>query len=247
MNLTDAKQQAELGNGSLYIRLQRKFKMNLLAKYKQWICDSRKSEHVNALREFIDRESEFMTTASETIAGVLKDGTKRERTFLTVTDHSSKKKPTRKCKLCKEHHGLWKRKNFKMTTANDRWNVATEHKLCFRCLSDGHRGESCFQSKSCGINGCRSHHYRMLHEDPVPRVNTEKQSRVNLLNASTSVTSGPAREGEPHKKTHKTTTGAEPAFSTKFVALRTVPVYLTSGKRKIKVNALLDDSSSKPT
>lgn len=92
VNLRDAKQEGELGNGSLYITLQRTFNKNFLAKYKPWICDSRKREDVNALREFIDRESEFMTTASETIAGVLKDGTKRERTFLTEEDHSSKKK-----------------------------------------------------------------------------------------------------------------------------------------------------------
>ena len=56
VNLTDAKQEAELGKGSLYITLQRKFNKNLLAKYKQWICDSGTSEDVNALREFIDRE-----------------------------------------------------------------------------------------------------------------------------------------------------------------------------------------------
>ena len=40
VNLADAKQETELGNGSLYITLQRKFNKNLLAKYKQWICDS---------------------------------------------------------------------------------------------------------------------------------------------------------------------------------------------------------------
>ena len=147
---------------------------------------------MNALREFIDRESEFMTTASETIAGVLKDGTKRERIFLTDEDHSSRKKRTRKCELCKEHHGLWKCENFKKMTANDRWNVATEHKLCFRCLGDGHRGESCFRSKTCGVNGCRSHHRRMLHEDPSPRMNMEVQSRVDPPNVSINVTSGPA-------------------------------------------------------
>ena len=66
VNLTNAKQEAELGNGSLYITLQRKFNKNLLAKYKQWICDSGTREDVNALKEFIDRESEFMTAASET-------------------------------------------------------------------------------------------------------------------------------------------------------------------------------------
>ena len=195
VNLTDTKQEAELGNGSLYITLQRKFNKNLLAKYKQWICDSRTSEDVNALREFFDQESEFMTAASETIAGVLKDGTKEERTFLTEEDHSSKKKPTKKCKLCKEHHGLWKCENFKKMTANERWNVATEHKLCFRCLSDGHRGESCFRSKTRGINGCQSHHHRMLHVEPAPRVNTEEQLRVDPPNALTSVTSSPSREG----------------------------------------------------
>ena len=95
---------------------------------------------MNALREFIDRASEFITTASETIAAVLKDGTKRERTFLTDEDHSSKKKPTRKCKLCKEQHGLWKCENFKEMTANERWNAVMERKLCFTCLSNGHRG-----------------------------------------------------------------------------------------------------------
>ena len=211
VNLTDAKQEAELGNGSLYITLQRKFNKNLLAKYKQWICDSGTSEDVNALRELIDRESEFMTAASETIAGVLKDETKRERTFLTEEDHSSKKKPTKKCKLCRELHGLWKCENFKKMTANERWNVATEHKLCFRCLSDGPHGESCFRSKTCGINGCRSHHHRMLHAEPAPRVNTEEQLRVDLPNALTSVTSGPTREGELTERTHTTTTGVEPA------------------------------------
>ena len=35
VNLTDAKQEAELGNGSLYITLQGKFNKNFLAKYKQ--------------------------------------------------------------------------------------------------------------------------------------------------------------------------------------------------------------------
>ncbi|PFX12672.1 hypothetical protein AWC38_SpisGene23327 [Stylophora pistillata] len=85
----------------------------------------------------------------------------------------------------------------------------------------------------------------MLHVHPGPRVSTEEQSREDPPNAPTSVTNGPAREGKPNERTHTTTTGAEPPPSTKFVALRTVPVYLASGKRKIKVNALLDDCSSR--
>ena len=85
----------------------------------------------------------------------------------------------------------------------------------------------------------------MLHAEPAPRVNTEEQLRVDPPNALTSVTGGPASKGEPTERAHTTITGVEPAPSTKFVALRTVHVYLTSGKRKVKVNALLDDGSSK--
>ena len=46
VNLTDANQEAELGSGSLYITLQRKFNKNLLTKYKQWVCDNHRTEDV---------------------------------------------------------------------------------------------------------------------------------------------------------------------------------------------------------
>ena len=67
VNLKDANQEAKLGNGSLYITLQRKFNNGLLSKYKQWISDNHRIENVGTLRDFVDRESEFLTTASETI------------------------------------------------------------------------------------------------------------------------------------------------------------------------------------
>ena len=54
VNLTDANQEAELGSGSFYITLQRKFNKTLLSKYKQWVCDNHRTESVKTLREFID-------------------------------------------------------------------------------------------------------------------------------------------------------------------------------------------------
>ena len=56
VNLTDANQEVELGSGSLYITLQRKFNKNLVTKYKQWVCDNHRTENVKTLREFINRE-----------------------------------------------------------------------------------------------------------------------------------------------------------------------------------------------
>ena len=79
VNLKDAKQEAELGNGSLYITLQRKFNKSLLSKYKQWVSDNNRTENVETLRDFVDRESEFLTTASETISGVLKETFKKDK------------------------------------------------------------------------------------------------------------------------------------------------------------------------
>ena len=146
MNLTVANQEAELGSGSLYITLQCKFNKNLLTKYKQWVCNNHRTQDVKTLREFIDRESEFLTTASETIAGVL-SGSKKERALFAKEDPDPKKKPSKKCKVCKESHGLWMCENFKKMPVDGRCNIAKEQKLCFRCLSDRHKGRSMFQEQ----------------------------------------------------------------------------------------------------
>ena len=111
-----------------------------------------------------------------------------------------------------------------------------------RCLSDGHRGEACFKSRVCGIAGCRSHHHRMLHENSAAEVNPVAEGALNSPSVSAS---GSNIEGESNQRTLTSTTGEKSTVSSEFVALRTVPVYLTSGKRTLKVNALLDDASSR--
>ena len=55
----------------------RYLRKNLLAKYKQWLSDNYRDGNVQKLREFIDRESEFLTTASEIITGVGKSSVKQ--------------------------------------------------------------------------------------------------------------------------------------------------------------------------
>ena len=95
---------------------------------------------------------------------------------------------------------------------SDRWKVATNHKLCFRCLSDGHRGEACFKSRVCGIAGCRSHHHRMLHENSAAEVDPVAEVALNSPSLSAS---GSNIERESNQQTLKSTTGV----SSQFVAL----------------------------
>ena len=169
VNLKDAGQDAELGSGSLYITLLRKLNKNLLAKYKQWINDKHQDETVEQLREFIDRESEFMTSASETISGVLKEPARKERSATGRTLLTQHETPIgefkKKCQVCSKPHGLWACDDHKKMAVNRRWDIVKDHKVCFRCLGVGHFGPSCVRSRVCGLNACKSSHHRLLHDD----------------------------------------------------------------------------------
>jgi len=36
--------------------------------------------------------------------------------------------------------------------------------LCFRCLGEGHLGQSCFCTRVCGLDECQEVHHRLLHQ-----------------------------------------------------------------------------------
>ena len=103
-----------------------------------------------------------------------------------------------------------------------RWNVAKEQKLCFRCLSNGHRGEPCSRSRVCGLNGRGSHHHWMLHEDPKKEEKTEAANRAGSreVDSSSTFQVGATAEGESEERTHTTTTRTEAVPLSGFVTLR---------------------------
>ena len=96
---------------------------------------------------------------------------------------------------------MWVSEDFKKMSVDDRWNI--EHKLCFRCLSDGHRKAASFSSRICGIKGCHSHHHRMLDKGP------KKEKHVEVANEadpSIVVKGSTAIEGDPSERTYTATT-----------------------------------------
>ena len=72
-------------------------------------------------------------------------------------------------------------------------------------------------------------------------IKRKKKNESVLRPLSGSVT----MEGELNARTHTTTLVTAPLSTSKCVALRTVPVYVTNGARRVKVNTLLDEASSK--
>lgn len=59
INLKEAGQHHELGDGSLYIKLQRKLPETMLACYNRWIFENSLTESVLTLRTWVIQESEF--------------------------------------------------------------------------------------------------------------------------------------------------------------------------------------------
>ena len=48
-----------------------------------------------------------------------------------------------------------------------RWECAKKFKLCFRCLGEGHLGQSCFRTRVCGLDGCQEVYHRLLRKHAV--------------------------------------------------------------------------------
>jgi len=110
---------------------------------------------------------------------------------------------------------------------NERWNVAKDKRLCFRCLASDHEGRACTKARPCHINDCKRNHHHLLHG--FTHGNTKDGGVVS------------PREGAP-AHTHTSTSKQETA--TEALSLRTVPVWLKANDRKVKVNAMLDDGSN---
>ena len=78
-NLEEAKRTEELGNRTLYHKLQRKITEPMLRRYKRWVHKQRRNENVEKIRAFIIEEAEFEMAAAETNQGFQKVNVSRQK------------------------------------------------------------------------------------------------------------------------------------------------------------------------
>ena len=261
VNLREAGRHDELGSGSLYLSLSKKLTEAMLAHYHRWIHENGRWQSVETLREFIIQEAEFQTVACETIHGLRKRGHKKDSGVTLFGNMQKSSAPQRRigfrpCKVCSGHHGVWRCDKFKAMSPPARWETAKSLKLCYRCLGGDHNRETCVRSRVCGINNCKNTHNRLLHRDSseqgasLDRPEMEQGASGGSQIVAESETSNEMSLTPPQnlieqatERSHSTVTSqnAQP----RFVALRTVPVFLKNGNRRIKVNASLDEASTK--
>lgn len=67
------------------------------------------------------------------------------------------------CKCCKGHHALTACFKFTAWSSNTRVAWVREHRLCFRCLGEGHWSPKCRSSVVC--SQCQRKHHTLVHTD----------------------------------------------------------------------------------
>ena len=173
INLKEAGEHQDLGDGSMYLQLQRKLPQSLLARYHGWVFENDVTASVIALKTWVTEESRFQTIASETVHGLTSragsnlstpstPNSAEQRTFF-INQRISHPLLIQSCQLCKEQHRIWECQAFLHKEVSERWNIAKRFQLCYRCLAEGHEGKSCRKTRRCGKDGCHKKHHRLLH------------------------------------------------------------------------------------
>ena len=153
VKMTDASMTSELGTGTLYTRMQKKLATEYLVQYHRWVQETNANESVTTLLDWVNREAEIMATASETIDGIASTASSRQRRggFNDRKPRNAEssgrvflaEKKSESCAACSEQHPVWKCPSFKAKTMDERWDLAKEKRLCYRCLGSGHCGAQC--------------------------------------------------------------------------------------------------------
>ena len=157
----------------------------------------------------------------------------KDATQLSTTTTSSNKD---QCPICKKQHGLTSCQLWKSKSASERWDQVKTAKICFGCLGHGHQLKNCPKKSTCSIQDCKKLHHPDLHYDV-------SQSMKVTVPTSHSANTGLAMSKVSPIQMYSTFQSFIPVTDS-YVALRLLPVYVTSGEgRRILVNALLDEGS----
>ncbi len=165
--------------------------------------------------EWVDRVAE---AASRVITPKLNFKERKEDNFHAAVEETSSS--SRCCTVCqKEDHSASNCERFKGMKVDDRWKLAKDNSLCFRCLGKNHSIKECRVKWTCKAEGCTKRHHTMLHGQ-VPVLRGKSNNGSVEVNATVNQASGGG------------------------AILRIVAVNLHGPGGEMAVNALLDEGST---
>ena len=222
--LKENKHTSDLKGGTLYAIMLEKIPQSLHSQYYRWVKEKEKLESLEELQEWIVEETEYQVQASEVKNGVSSAGGRHVKWPWSCFGTGDKR--DHPCKVCNKKHPIWKCEMLKGMENKKKWETAKKLGLCYRCLGKGHLGEECRWSKECGIDGCKECHHQILHPNKNLPDFTEGNPDASNVNGNESSTYETVKEHEQRR-----------------IALRTVPVILKHGAKRLQVNCFLDEGS----
>ena len=251
LNLEQAGMQNELERDTLYTNLQRKLPENLLTNYRRWLFDNEKNDCVRLLREFVVHEAEFHSIASETLFGLGKQGcekhTSDQKTFFGRATQQTNSKSINfpGCPNCGQNHAIWKCSKLISLTVPNRWKTVTRLNLCYCCLGRNHTAQDCRKARRCNIDNCIKFHKPLLHKRNDVSDTTEFSTHEKLTTKPVVVSIDEKSIVENSSGAQISQTMMARTTSLPQTAMRTISVILKNGERSLKINALLDDCSTR--
>lgn len=149
------------------------------------------------------------------------------------------------CVKCGGPHDVARCREFKLMELNARMELVFANGLCISCLDKGHRMKDCSRAKTCGLDGCRRRHSRLLHGASqvvtarAPPLPAERNQNVTVTVPENRPETQSARGGE---QTRVVTASACPGQETGAL-LQVVPITVHGKNSPLQTFALLDPGS----
>ena len=258
ITLKENGSESDLEGGTLHKIILEKIPERLLRQYYRWLREKQQEESLETLKDWVSKEAEYQIQAAEIRNGISacpRVTTRKMRTERNARSFFSSVngiKNHRKCLVCAGLHPIWKCEAFKQLSNEDKWRIAKETGLCYRCLGDNHLERSCPRSRQCDAKGCRETHHYLLHFEGSPinqsrlRVDARPYLHPPTMPFSNRETANGAAllttEGNAAIRSVTMETVGQQE-SQQEVALRTIPIILKNGNRRLLGQCLLDEGS----
>ena len=142
------------------------------------------------------------------------------------------------CELCTGDHHLQDCQDFEAMDLDQRLCTCRTHGLCFRCLRGGHLAAHCRSFPGCNVDGCKGKHHTLLHAE---HVNGRSSGTTNQQSHHSEHNNRDKQASQQYNRA--LSTAANNIAKAKVMVFQTVPVYVETGLKRLKLNALLDPCS----
>jgi hypothetical protein len=222
VKLADSQQEQELsGTSALYTMVLQKIPDSLLILYQNQLTEV-SGDGLAVFADWLDRQVNIRIELNElkkrSSTGKRQTSKQQRGSSHTINTDNAESKPikadkkngkrrqesqatasttplVKTCPLCRSPHSITSCRTWKQASPDERWAIAKEKILCFRCLDGSHLGAICPASTKCSVEDCPKTHHPSLHPTKKKSSSTISQKTTNLFGVSEEGMVRPTRVG----------------------------------------------------